>query len=193
MKHWKMIRFEEPLITKLVGALVVSIFVLMSASSALGAWGEHLSRKGADVSQRRLVISKENNGENIRLELDNRSDDGFLAVLPLILSPSNRVGGVEYEILDSDGRQIYLCGLANPISAPSPILVGAKSKFIGHVSVKFLADIFCLSDGVYVIRASFHNIWKGKELSETLDSNELEITIEGRKKRETEARKGSIF
>ncbi|TAH40658.1 MAG: hypothetical protein E6Q43_05400 [Dokdonella sp.] len=148
-------------------ALALFIVLFVRATPAFGA-----DEKWQD---RMVELKIEHQGEVIRIELANRTEVGYEAVLPMLLSPSGDVSGLEYQFVDSRGERAILCGLVNPISAPKPTIVKPGIVYLEIERIDFLARIYCLSSDEYRLRVVFHNVWNGKEISAPLISNELRI------------------
>lgn len=158
-------------------------FVLTSAAIGLvlALCGHVISGSEPDrkMQDGKVDLRIELQGDAIRIELANRSEDDYTAVLPMLLSPPGSAAGLEYQIVDSRGERANLCGLVNPVSAPKPTILKAGVVYVELERVDLLARIYCLSSYEYKLRVVFHNAWNGKEISAPLKSNLITIKWSG--------------
>jgi hypothetical protein len=114
----------------------------------------------------------------IQIILKNDSSNDLNVALPLVFTVSDSLAGIEYFVTrDGDESQKFPCGLVNQLSVPEKHVLKAGGSIESAEKVKFISDIFCLSDGDYKIKAIYHNKINGVDISPPVVSNDLFIHI----------------
>jgi hypothetical protein len=121
-----------------------------------------------------ISVSIKNDQEGVLLKISNTSDDFVNLYNATIFSASQNDPGVAFDIRDDRGKSFEQCAMINPAYEAGEFVVSnvsSKHPTLKNFDISSLARVYCLTSGIYSIRAIL------KQPTRTYRSNEIRITV----------------
>lgn len=152
--------------------MILRSMTFLAALSILGCLAKGENTSGG------VVFNISETSAGVELSIENMSESPVELMLPMVISIDGSVSGVEFKFADKEGAEHGLCSSLQIVSPPEKRLIinGKKELLIEDKGV--LKDIYCLSSGLYRMKAVYTSYTRGGGAPFVIESNSIDIRID---------------
>ncbi len=155
---------------KIIALLLILFFAVFSGSA------------GADNSSRELKLSVlyDSRKKEVKVVLQNISDQPVKVNSQMTLGPTfGPLNELAFEIFDEQKRPLKLTAKLHPTRAGKEdvYLLKSREKITRSIDIMYLAGVYSLRSGTYVLRARYQNRTLDDVNSEILWSEPVKVTV----------------